>query len=236
MGDIFHIVVIKFDDMSDPVATESHPEPISLSTGQHSTRQAASGADLKSVLLDSNASGYKHPLQYRWALWFDQIEPGKPWGVNLTPIASFETVEDFWGLYNNIIKASELRSDCYFHLFKEGIKPEWEDAENKEGGRFRFTLPKQDVESETNRLWLTTILVLIGEQLPGAEMVAGAHIFKKQPTSPPRIELWVKCSQASDRQALEILGRRLKELLQISESLQFKPHADQKKTNRSFVL
>merc|ERR1712137_1002050 len=235
MGDIFHIVIIKFDDMSDPVATESHPEPISLSTGQHSTRQAASGADLKSVLLDSNASGYKHPLQYRWALWFDQIEPGKPWGVNLTPIASFETVEDFWGLYNNIIKASELRSDCYFHLFKEGIKPEWEDEQNKEGGRFRFSVPKAKSDMETNRLWLATILVLIGEQLPESELVAGAHIFRKHQVA-PRIELWVKSSQQGDRNKLESLGKSFKELIQVHETLQFKPHSDPKKSSRGFNL
>ena len=36
-------------------------------------------------------------------------------------------VEDFWALYNHIELASRLAAGCDYSLFKEGIKPMWED-------------------------------------------------------------------------------------------------------------
>lgn len=37
---------------------------------------------------------------------------------------------------NNITPTSELALKSDYHLFKKGIRPEWEDAQNKHGGRF----------------------------------------------------------------------------------------------------
>ena len=36
-------------------------------------------------------------------------------------------VEDFWALYNHIELASRLAAGCDYSLFKEGVKPMWED-------------------------------------------------------------------------------------------------------------
>ena len=36
-------------------------------------------------------------------------------------------VEDFWALYNHIELASRLQAGCDYSLFKEGVKPMWED-------------------------------------------------------------------------------------------------------------
>eukprot|EP00088_Acartia_fossae_P046182 TRINITY_DN49810_c0_g1_i1.p2 TRINITY_DN49810_c0_g1~~TRINITY_DN49810_c0_g1_i1.p2 ORF type:complete len:226 (-),score=22.14 TRINITY_DN49810_c0_g1_i1:915-1592(-) len=223
--------------MGEPVATEQQQSSVATTKDENNvnTPDTASenSKDVRTVLMDPTDFNLRHPLQHRWCLWFDQIEQGKEWGINLTPIASFETVEDFWGLYNNIIKASELRNDCYFHLFKDGIKPKWEDQQNKVGGRFRFNLPKNAADLLLNQLWLSTILSLIGEQLPGAEDVAGAHIYKK--AGGPRIELWVKCSQVTDRVKLEKMGKGYKELLKLNEALQFKPHDEHvKRSQRAF--
>lgn len=51
-------------------------------------------------------------------------------------IASFETVEDFWCLFNNLQAPSSLPQKANYWFFKDGIKPEWEDAGNKTGGRW----------------------------------------------------------------------------------------------------
>ena len=39
----------------------------------------------------------------------------------------FVQVEDFWALYNHIELASRLAAGCDYSLFKEGVKPMWED-------------------------------------------------------------------------------------------------------------
>ncbi|GJM91772.1 hypothetical protein PR202_ga08182 [Eleusine coracana subsp. coracana] len=72
----------------------------------------------------------KHQLEHAWTFWFDNPQ-GKSkqaaWGSSIRPIHTFSTVEDFWGLYNNIHRPSKLVVGADFHCFKEKIEPKWED-------------------------------------------------------------------------------------------------------------
>ena len=74
-------------------------------------------------------------LQNSWTLWFFKNDRTRSWEENQRPIITFSTVEDFWGLYNHIELCSRLISGCDYSLFKEGIKPMWEDDQNRRGGR-----------------------------------------------------------------------------------------------------
>ena len=77
----------------------------------------------------------KHPLQNRWALWLFKNDKSKTWQkANLQLISKFDTLEGFWALYNHIQLPSNLMSSCEYSLFKDGIKPMWEDEKNKQGG------------------------------------------------------------------------------------------------------
>lgn len=72
-----------------------------------------------------------HKLQYSYALWYSRRNPGKQTNVqsydqNLKLVGRFGSVEQFWGLYNHLVRPSELSIHTDFHLFKEGIKPMWE--------------------------------------------------------------------------------------------------------------
>ncbi|KAM9701328.1 eukaryotic translation initiation factor 4E-like, partial [Menidia menidia] len=70
----------------------------------------------------------KHPLQNRsteiqnrWSLWFFKNDKSKTWQANLRLISKFDTVEDFWALYNHIQLSSNLMSGCDYSLFKVGL-------------------------------------------------------------------------------------------------------------------
>ena len=41
-------------------------------------------------------------------MWFFKNDKNKDWASNLRYITSFDTVEDFWALYNHILPASKL--------------------------------------------------------------------------------------------------------------------------------
>ncbi|XP_031664908.1 eukaryotic translation initiation factor 4E-1B isoform X2 [Oncorhynchus kisutch] len=101
----------------------------------------------------------KHPLQNRWALWFYKNDKSKMWQDNLRLITKFDTVEDFWALYNNIQLVSKLSSGCDYSVFKDGIEPMWEDRRNKCGGRWLITLSKQQRHTELDRFWKETTKV-----------------------------------------------------------------------------
>lgn len=49
-----------------------------------------------------------------------------------------------------------------YMLFKKGIKPEWEDINNRTGGKWVVTLPIQDdMEEECGQAWLNSLMNLI---------------------------------------------------------------------------
>ncbi|MEQ2301046.1 hypothetical protein AMECASPLE_031966, partial [Ameca splendens] len=93
----------------------------------------------------------------RWSLWFFKNDKSKTWQANLRLISKFDTVEDFWALYNHIQLSSNLMSGCDYSLFKDGIEPMWEDERNKRGGRWLITLTKQQRRSDLDRYWLETV-------------------------------------------------------------------------------
>ena len=80
-------------------------------------------------------------------------------------------------IYNNIQLASKLSSGCDYTLFKDGIKPMWENSRNKRGGRWLVSLTKQQRHIELDHLWLETLLCLIGESFrEHSQEVCGAII------------------------------------------------------------
>ena len=106
----------------------------------------------------------KHRLQDTWTLWFmdgdknKRNDKPKDWRENLTPLYTFNTVEDFWILYSHILNPSKLRVKNDYMLFKEGIKPEWEDPGNKAGGKWQLVLPNKFRQDLLDKCWLKTIL------------------------------------------------------------------------------
>jgi len=77
------------------------------------------------------------------------------------PIGSFGTVEGFWHVYDHIIRPNDFKQSADYHLFKEGIKPTWEDPANKAGGKWMVRLKTKGL---TSRYWEELVLAIIGEQ------------------------------------------------------------------------
>lgn len=80
-------------------------------------------------------------------------------------IGSFDSVEGFFGIYDHLVKCHSLTSDTHvtdYHLFREGISPTWEDAENRSGGKWIVRLRK--VEGLASLYWEDLIMALVGEQ------------------------------------------------------------------------
>ena len=49
-----------------------------------------------------------------------------------------------------------------YMLFKKGIRPEWEDASNKDGGKWVVTLAiEEDMEVECGQAWLKSLTTMI---------------------------------------------------------------------------
>ena len=74
-------------------------------------------------------------------------------------VATFKTIEEFWGMYQHIKRPSQLTPGTQLNLFIDGIKPMWEVDEHKNGGVWNLRVNK----GYSNKLWEDLILGLIGE-------------------------------------------------------------------------
>jgi len=143
--------------------------------------------EIRTVFNDPTTFNVKHPLYSSWTLWFDSpstksklgtgtATPSTPstavpqtpsaaqgWMEDIKKVITFESVEEFWGLFNNIIPPSQLPQKANYYLFKEGVIPAWEDAANKDGGKWSIQLPKEKNRNNVDKMWLYTMLAAIGE-------------------------------------------------------------------------
>jgi hypothetical protein len=81
----------------------------------------------------------KHKLQRCWTMWYDGPAPkGQKvnWADSKQLILTFNYVEDFWGLFNNMTPPSTLGDQSNYYMFIEGVQPGWEDAQNEKGQLF----------------------------------------------------------------------------------------------------
>lgn len=86
-----------------------------------------------------------HRLQSTYCLWFSRKSAGKQahnFDQSLRMVGRFATCEQFWSLYSHLIRPGDLSSHSDFHLFKQGIKPMWEDEANRYGGKWIVRLRK----------------------------------------------------------------------------------------------
>lgn len=67
---------------------------------------------------------------------------------------------------------SQLRITLTRNVF---YSPMWEDQANKLGGRWMLTLQRSQKE-EVNKLWLDTVLCLIGEAFDHSDEICGAVV------------------------------------------------------------
>lgn len=77
-------------------------------------------------------------------------------------IAEFNTVEDFWEVYQFLKKPEQAKHGLEISLFKSGLKPMWEDPGNKNGGKISLKIKKE----YSNLIWDELVYRLIGNNFP----------------------------------------------------------------------
>ncbi|KAH8406869.1 hypothetical protein KR222_009642, partial [Zaprionus bogoriensis] len=165
---------------------------------------------------------FKHPLEHTWTLWHWENDRTKSWSDMLSDVTSFNTVEDFFSVYYFIKPPSDLKVFNDYMVFKDGIRPMWEDDINKNGGRWVMFLDK-DSKEFVDKLWHDLLLCTIGECFEYSEQICGAVINVRNKAS--KISLWTK--DACNERAILAIGQKMKQLLQLNEvELQYQVHKD----------
>ncbi len=166
-----------------------------------------------------------HPLQNAWTLWYFRNDPARAWEENQNPIITVRTIEDFWAVINHVELASKLHSGCDYSLFKEGVKPMWEDDLNRRGGRWLITVDKWQRNLDLDNFWLEVMLCLIGEAFGDhGYLVNGAVVSVRNRGN--KIGIWL--SDASRGDSVLEVGKVIRERLGIDPGLTllFEAHED----------
>ena len=58
---------------------------------------------------------------------------------------------------NNIQKPSVIPPAANYHMFKFGIKPMWEEPQNKVGGKWTYSHDRAKRGPELDRHWINTV-------------------------------------------------------------------------------
>ncbi|CDO76634.1 hypothetical protein BN946_scf184868.g48 [Trametes cinnabarina] len=209
----------------------------------------AQAETIKTVFSDPKNFNVKHPLCSAWTLWFDSPAtkgrnlpqtpmssfpqtplpqtPGgaavQGWMEDIKRVITFDSVEEFWGLYNNIVPPSQLPQKANYYLFKEGIIPAWEDEANKNGGKWSIQLPRDKNRAVVDKFWLYTMLAAIGETFDplltseGGETLQSLITGVIVSTRPQfyRISIWTRSAPTGGeddklRERIEAIGRHFK--------------------------
>lgn len=233
--------------------------PISPVGGEHDSTQSGAREEPHNiqeqltVFHSPDNFTVKHPLMNKWTLWFTKPAPGGKsggdnWADLLKEVVTFDSVEEFWGIYNNITKTSDLAITSDYHLFKHGTRPEWEDPQNRAGGKWAYQF-KNKSNVPIDELWLHVMLAAIGETLEkeGDSEVMGVVVNVRKGLY--RIGVWTRTTGGAvipgpgtagrtageGRETLMEIGRRFKEVLRLPEKevVEFAGHTESARSGSS---
>jgi translation initiation factor 4E len=138
---------------------------------------------------------------------------------SMKPLCKINTAQAFWTVYTHLKRPSSLPTVSDYHFFKEGIRPVWEDEENKHGGKWTMRLKK----GVADRYWEDLLLALIGDQFAEAsEEVCGAVVSVR--SGEDVFSIWTKNDGGRNVKIRETVKRVLS--LPADTSLQWRSHDD----------
>lgn len=240
----------KIETKDEPTATEpicqdaddnSEKSPDKTASDGKETKNdsEAENQDEKETKDDQSNNNIPSTTTHRkWVLWFDNprfAEEGAPWRDNLKQCGTITSAETFWRVYNNVKPISQLPLNSNYHIFKEGVEPMWEDAENINGGKFVLTVPKK--ESRAGKLedwWLCTLLGIIGETMDkSGNVICGAVLSTRK--AQDRIALWLNTDK---REVCIEIGEKWKKAMELEDhrkmTVKYQLHKDAAAAGHSF--
>lgn len=195
------------------------------SSMQNATNPGPSSSSLagrKAALEAKN--GVKHPLQNEWTLYVDMQRAhgtfsGDQYEATLKRVGHFTSLESFFDTFATLRRPSRQEKNSNYHLFKNGVKPMWEDPVNAAGGRWIITLRDRGRtagsrlvhEALLDRSWMWLVLALIGETLDDNDLVTGAVCSLRGKGD--RIAIWTRRKEPIDE--LNAMGEKLLDVLNL---------------------
>lgn len=92
-----------------------------------------------------NSGHFKGSKSYTFTYVIPALVKSDKWDANYNELLTFRTLHDFFAIYNTLDKPSRMPPGSKYLIFREGIKPEWEDERNRDGHIFRLEFSPKDM-------------------------------------------------------------------------------------------
>jgi len=168
-------------------------------------------------------------LHSGWTLWTQGSGQ-----YSVQKVCGFETAQEFWKVWNGVPQPSELFDSKRFTremsngtiagvdgfmVFRNGIKPEWEDPANAgpRGGHFHIQVKPTSGGGLLDEWWNNLVLGMIGETMDGGHRITGVRLLDKiggkqgKVLDNVRIEIWYHANITNDEK--ESLRKSLEKCL-----------------------
>lgn len=152
---------------SNPLPSASSPVIVSASSGGINMN-----GNVPSSTPPSSSPMENHSLGEAFTFSYFRKEKGVDYEDCMKNVGDFSSVEEFWALYTHMKRPYELKVSMDYHLFKQGIKPMWEDEKNKTGGRLMLRCKS----GYSARIWEDLLLSFIGQQFQNNDDINGVVI------------------------------------------------------------
>ncbi|KAJ2780748.1 hypothetical protein GGI15_003431 [Coemansia interrupta] len=173
----------------------------------------------------------EHPLTYAWTFWFMHRMPGHKiddYEAAMIKIASFASVESFWAVYSHLKRPDEVPTITDYHMFRQGVRPVWEDPANVSGGKWMIRLKK----GLSSRLWEKLAMAVVGDVFGLGDEICGIVLSIRN--SEDILSLW-------NKNALDLrTNAHIRDMMKLSMNLpiecimEYKAHNDSLKDNFNF--
>lgn len=179
------------------------------------------------------------PLNRNWTLYFHAKDKSTNYDNNTLKIMDINTIEDFWGTFNNVPRPLDLFGDGYvvkalkingklytpnaWSFFQTGVKPTWDDDANINGAE--WSIRKFNGLKEISNMWMTFLLHLVGENFEHSQHIKGIRIVDSTLPEKPmyRLEIWFDKLEVSDA-----IHKYIKDLFNIKNNLLYRVHKNVK--------
>merc|ERR1712137_1201076 len=173
------------------------------------------------------------PLRYTWAIWEQimQATDGRSsqYSDATHMVSTFSSVQEFWKLWNHVPQPSELleqkrmvrEQPVGLHvidaimIFRENIRPEWEDKMNANGGHFQFQLKPNLGGGQVDEYWNNLVLGMVGATIEPANMITGMRLVDKlsgpRAANVIRLEIWF--TNYDDTTAVQALKKSIEKCM-----------------------
>jgi len=139
------------------------------------------------------------------------------WKQNQVAVVTVKCKEDFWYIHDYLKGASMLEVGCDYSVFRQGISPDWEHEDNREGGRWILSVDKESLDN----LWQRLIAVMVEEDMM---LVTGVVVSRRKYGD--KMAVWMRDAKEEE---VMMVGRIVKDKLKVKAGmLVFRMHKKNK--------